>query len=862
MKDIKNNLKFDEVEKRLADLDESILENNIEINNKISEVDLKVQSNTQKTGEIEEKTNEANSLASEAKNTADNAQSSISNLTTQVKNFNQQLDNCNQQIQTCNNQISSTASIANQNKKDIELLQLEQSSINQELSSTNQELSSTKQDLASTKTKVDNIETELSTAKSSIETLESSLSNTNSKVKNIEDNLSDTSSNVKDLEESLLNTNSKVATLENGLSTTNTNVENLDQQVSSIQTKVDNNTKNISTNSTSINGVNRELEVISGVLDNYSTTLDQALSWAGENQTKINAVDKYATSLNSKITENTSKISEVEQKANIQPDWSENDSQSLAYIKNKPEIPTNNAKKEEGVFFVEGLTSSQAGDWQGTNNRISSYYDGLIINFKVGVAGSSNGTTLNLNSLGAKPCYLRGTTKVTTHYAVGTMLILCYNASTDAFYTSDYDANNYAYVRQYGNISTNANYPMLFSQNATVPATYATNYAASQSGFTYNPSTKTMAVDNLNAKTISENGTNISNKYATIDSLNSTNTSLTEKAAKLETLESNVESIESNYVTTNTTQEITSDKTIKGRAYFKNFVDVYDSSISGYPTNYFRLQTYGGKFFLTYQNNIAVDDPDAWRGTAFEITESTGVTDFKKLPTVNGVELATKTDVEENGNVVVDSELSSTSSNPVQNKVILSRLTSMSQEHNLLKTDVDLMWQDVNSNKTNVSSLQTQMNNAGLSINQNAININSLTTAVNGRAKSDLSNVTYPANTPGTTTIGAGDRVVNTYISSDGKTFARLWASGWKEMGGSVSPTGGWQTITLPASFSNTNYKIVTGYTKVAENNVMIGIKINNKTTSNFRLAMVWVNGGSQGYCDGPDNADWYACGY
>lgn len=174
-------------------------------------------------------------------------------------------------------------------------------------------------------------------------------------------------------------------------------------------------------------------------------------------------------------------------------------------------VPTDYATKEEGVYFVDGTGNTTAGTWTGTNSRITSYYDGLVVNFKIGVAGADP-TTLNINDLGAKPCYLRGTTKVTTHYAVGTIVMFSYSADTDAFYSSDYDANNYAYVRQYGNVTTNAEYPMLFSYTKDVPSTYATRYASSQAGFTFNPSTKTLTATNIKGTTIYQNGKQVANK--------------------------------------------------------------------------------------------------------------------------------------------------------------------------------------------------------------------------------------------------------------------------------------------------------------------------------------------------------------
>ena len=148
------------------------------------------------------------------------------------------------------------------------------------------------------------------------------------------------------------------------------------------------------------------------------------------------------------------------------------------------------AYKNEGIYFVVGNTTGTEGNWTGTSSRITEYYDGLVINYKVGIAGHSDGTTLNINSLGAKPCYLRGTTKITTHYAKGTMVILSYSAATDAFYSSDYDKNDYSKVRQV-KTSTNVNYPLLLSHESAsnMPSDYDTNYTRKVASIYANPST-------------------------------------------------------------------------------------------------------------------------------------------------------------------------------------------------------------------------------------------------------------------------------------------------------------------------------------------------------------------------------------
>ena len=177
-----------------------------------------------------------------------------------------------------------------------------------------------------------------------------------------------------------------------------------------------------------------------------------------------------------------------------------------AELKSDLEVPTDYAKKAEGVYFVDGTGNTTAGTWEGTNDRITDYYDGLTVNFKIGIAGA-NPTTLNINGLGAKTCYLRGTSKVTTHYAVGTMVLFTYNATTDAFYSSDYDSNTSVTqtVR-----TTNGNFPLLL-RGTSAGTTTTTTTTTFGTKMTANPST-----GNLSATTFTEGGKLLSNKYAPI----------------------------------------------------------------------------------------------------------------------------------------------------------------------------------------------------------------------------------------------------------------------------------------------------------------------------------------------------------
>ena len=105
------------------------------------------------------------------------------------------------------------------------------------------------------------------------------------------------------------------------------------------------------------------------------------------------------------------------------------------------------ANKSEGAFFIQGSGTTDAdaktSTWTGTTDRITSYYDGLTIRYKIGVAGQTT-TTLNINGLGAEPVYLFNTTKLTTQFPVGSIIHLTYHTDLNSgcWMCSDYDANS------------------------------------------------------------------------------------------------------------------------------------------------------------------------------------------------------------------------------------------------------------------------------------------------------------------------------------------------------------------------------------------------------------------------------------
>ena len=109
------------------------------------------------------------------------------------------------------------------------------------------------------------------------------------------------------------------------------------------------------------------------------------------------------------------------------------------------------------------------------------------------------------------------------------------------------------------------------------------------------------------------------------------------------------------------------------------------------------------------------------------------------------------------------------------------------------------------------SDPQTQINEKANQSDLDSTNgdisiINNMVTALtNSKANNDLANVTYPSITAGSTTSGSGDRVVEQYLSSDGQTWYRKWASGWKECGFFISGKKNTDIpVTTPSTFSNT----------------------------------------------------------
>lgn len=94
---------------------------------------------------------------------------------------------------------------------------------------------------------------------------------------------------------------------------------------------------------------------------------------------------------------------------------------------------------KNGSFYIEG-TGSTAGTWLGTHDGIASYYPGLLVLYKIPVAGAST-TTLNINGLGAVKVVRNVTTAISTAYSAKTIIPLVYTVDTSTAYWKIADYN-------------------------------------------------------------------------------------------------------------------------------------------------------------------------------------------------------------------------------------------------------------------------------------------------------------------------------------------------------------------------------------------------------------------------------------
>lgn len=180
------------------------------------------------------------------------------------------------------------------------------------------------------------------------------------------------------------------------------------------------------------------------------------------------------------------------------------------------QIQIGNTTYDLGYPLIEGGGSTDAtaktSTWTGSCDGITSYYDGLTIRYKIGVAGQTT-TTLNINDLGAKQIYRFGTTTLTTHFPVGSIINLVYHADLNdgCWMCNDYDANTNTQARTYKTTSTATYYPVLTRYSTSTPTTYTAEYTRYTSKITANHGS-----GYLKAVKFIEDGVELEDKYSPI----------------------------------------------------------------------------------------------------------------------------------------------------------------------------------------------------------------------------------------------------------------------------------------------------------------------------------------------------------
>lgn len=186
------------------------------------------------------------------------------------------------------------------------------------------------------------------------------------------------------------------------------------------------------------------------------------------------------------------------------------------------------------------------------------------------------------------------------------------------------------------------------------------------------------------------------------------------------------------------------------------------------------------------------------------------------------------------------------------------------------------------------TNLQTQITACVNDIDDLKTTDTTLQNDINTRAKSDASNLNdsnilswqnklnnMTTLTEGQTQSGRQATVVDSYLSSDGLTWYRIWSDGWKECGGttyfgssiSLIPI---TQIVLPLSFRDNKFKIFpvinwNGASSVEGINGAHSIhtfnaQSNYPSNSTVNLRIQFGNSGSGNSCDRP--LSYYACGY
>ena len=175
----------------------------------------------------------------------------------------------------------------------------------------------------------------------------------------------------------------------------------------------------------------------------------------------------------------------------------------------------------KGIHYIIG-NGTKEGVWAGTCDDITEYYDGLLIAYKINVAGASNpATSLNINNLGAKTVKLNNNTALTTHYPVGSILLLTYSASDNFFKIANYDSNNKVSIYREDGSGTDI-YPLLFHYTQTGSLTQedgksTTAYAKFNNSLTVDPKTGTLTATKFTGTDFDGTNFSASGDYSVAD---------------------------------------------------------------------------------------------------------------------------------------------------------------------------------------------------------------------------------------------------------------------------------------------------------------------------------------------------------
>ena len=159
------------------------------------------------------------------------------------------------------------------------------------------------------------------------------------------------------------------------------------------------------------------------------------------------------------------------------------------------------------------------------------------------------------------------------------------------------------------------------------------------------------------------------------------------------------------------------------------------------------------------------------------------------------------------------------------------------------------------------SNPQEQLNSKASVSDLNTTNSN-ISSLSENKANADLSNVTYPEIVydpetelfDGLVHTGAGDRIVERKVFSDGKTWYERYESGWKRCGGVITTANNITEVVLPIEFTTTSYTTLVTIrfdTTSATSFFDKSLNIRYKTENTFEIYAYSVAGELQWECAG-----------